>query len=793
MIRVLIVDDRDESRYLLEALLNGSGYEVESACNGAEALDKARRNPPQIIISDLLMPVMDGYTLLRQWRADARLKSIPFVVYTATYTDPKDEQLALSLGTKAFILKPAEPAEFTAQLKEILANSAVQEAAASPLPAPAASGRIPVAAPDEEETRNLRQYSEVLIHKLEDKMEELEKANRELQRDVAERSHTEEALRESEERYKALFNRSLDCVFLTDFRGNFLDANQAALDMLGYRREDITTHTFESLLTQDQLPLAFRMVEEVKATGHQKHLTEYRLFRKDGKQVYVETQSSLIYHDGKPFALQGIARDVTERKQMEEERARLAAAVEQTGEAVIITDEKGAMVYVNPAFEKTTGYTRQEAMGQNPRLLKSDKHEESFFREMWNLLAQGGVWSGRIVNKKKNGTLYEADVTISPIRDSAGKIINYVAVQRDVTQEAALETQLRQSQKMDAIGQLASGVAHDFNNILTVIHGNATLQLVPGMDAYELADCTQQIIQAAERAASLTRQLLLFSRKQVLQPANLDLNEVVGGMIKMLRRILGEDVTLCSELASTSPLLYADAGMIEQVLLNLAVNSRDAMPAGGRLTITTGTQTLDEEQAQRNSEAAAGHYVYLDVADTGGGIPPEVLPRIFEPFFTTKKAGKGTGLGLATVHGIVKQHGGWITIKSEAGKGTAFRIYLPALKEGPAGQGMVAAPARLPGGKETILLVEDEAPLRLLMSNVLQRCGYTVIRAESGVAALKLWKESGQRVDLLFTDLVMPDGMSGFELAGLASRREARIESHLRQAVTAPGRGRGRP
>ena len=405
-------------------------------------------------------------------------------------------------------------------------------------------------------------------------------------------------------------------------------------------------------------------------------------------------------------------------------------------------------------------------MGQNPRLLKSDKHEESFFREMWNLLAQGGVWSGRIVNKKKNGTLYEADVTISPIRDSAGKIINYVAVQRDVTQEAALETQLRQSQKMDAIGQLASGVAHDFNNILTVIHGNATLQLVPGMDAYELADCTQQIIQAAERAASLTRQLLLFSRKQVLQPANLDLNEVVGGMIKMLRRILGEDVTLCSELASTSPLLYADAGMIEQVLLNLAVNSRDAMPAGGRLTITTGTQTLDEEQAQRNSEAAAGHYVYLDVADTGGGIPPEVLPRIFEPFFTTKKAGKGTGLGLATVHGIVKQHGGWITIKSEAGKGTAFRIYLPALKEGPAGQGMVAAPARLPGGKETILLVEDEAPLRLLMSNVLQRCGYTVIRAESGVAALKLWKESGQRVDLLFTDLVMPDGMSGFELAG---------------------------
>ncbi|MGA2177574.1 MAG: response regulator [Verrucomicrobiota bacterium] len=639
MIRALIVDDREESRYLLQTLLKSSGYEVESARNGSEALEKALQNPPQLIISDLLMPVMDGYTLLRQWRADARLKLIPFVVYTATYTDPKDEQLALSLGANAFILKPVEPGDFMARIKQVLTDPAVRGAAASAPPAVAPPGRIPVTASQEEETKHLRQYSEVLIHKLEDKMEELDKANRELKREIA------------------------------------------------------------------------------------------------------------------------------ERKLMEEAHSRLATAVEQAAEAIVITDVSGKILYVNPAFEKITGYTRTEAIGQNPRMLKSGKHDEAFYQQMWGNLVQGKVWSGRITNKKKSGALYEEEMTLSPVYDSAGKVVNYVALKRDVTQEVTLETQFRQGQKMEAIGQLAGGVAHDFNNILTAIHGNASLLLISDLDPALRGECTQQIILAAERAASLTRQLLLFSRKQAMQPASLDLNEVVAGMIKMLKRILGEDITLCSELAPALPLIYADAGMIEQILLNLAVNSRDAMLAGGRLAITTGTETLDEEQARQNPEAAAGRHVCLDIADTGIGIPPEVLPRIFEPFFTTKEAGRGTGLGLATVHGIVKQHHGWITVKSEVGRGTAFRIYLPAIKEGQGGQGKVTATARLPGGKETILLVEDEAALRLLMSNVLQRCGYTVIQAESGVAALKCWKERSQPVHLLVTDLVMPDGISGFDLA----------------------------
>ena len=635
---ILIVDDNEQNLYQLQVLLSGNGYHVTTATHGVAALDLAQQNPPDLIIADILMPVMDGFALCREWKKDQRLKLIPFIFYTATYTDERDREFALSLGAAQFIVKPEEPDAFLEIIRRTI-EQIESPPASQARPAADAPIRLPIEMPEEEEPVYLKQYNAALIRKLESKMEQLERANRELEYDIA------------------------------------------------------------------------------------------------------------------------------ERKQMAEAHARLATAVEQVADAIVIADVKGTIVYVNPAFEKTTGYTRQEAVGQNPRLLKSGKYDDAFYREMWDLLAQGKVWSGRIINKKKNGALYEEEMTISPIRDSAGRLINYVAVKHDITQEVALETQLRQAQKMEAIGQLAGGVAHDFNNILTVIHGNAALQLAPGMDPVERGECTQQIVQAAERAANLTRQLLLFSRKQVMQPVNLDLNEVVGGMIKMLKRILGEDITLCSELAPALPLLYADAGMIEQVLLNLAVNSRDAMPAGGRLTITTGTQTLDEEQARQNPEAAAGRYVFLDVTDIGCGILPEVLPHIFEPFFTTKEAGKGTGLGLATVHGIVKQHRGWVTVKSEVDKGTVFRIYLPALKEGQAGQRTDTTLIRLPGGKETIMLVEDESNLRLLMGNVLQRCGYTMLRAESGVAALRLWQECNQPIHLLLTDLVMPDGMSGFDLA----------------------------
>lgn len=351
------------------------------------------------------------------------------------------------------------------------------------------------------------------------------------------------------------------------------------------------------------------------------------------------------------------------------------------------------------------------------------------------------------------------------LKELADDLAFGITTLRNRAERKQLEEQLRQSQRMDAIGQLAGGVAHDFNNMLTVIQGNASLISNPQLNEAERSEGAQQIARAAERAASLTRQLLLFSRKQVMQAVPLNLNEVVANMTKMLQRILGEDISLNASFASNLPAILADPGMIEQILLNLAVNSRDAMPEGGRLNITTSAETLDKARAEKNPGASPGTYACLKVADTGCGIAPENLQRIFEPFFTTKKIGKGTGLGLATVYGIVQQHHGWLAVNSQIGEGTTFCIYLPATKDSLPKSPAASAVSRLPGGNETILLVEDEPPVRLLANNLLQRCGYTVLVAESGVAALPIWKKHREKIQLLLTDMVMPEGISGRELA----------------------------
>jgi two-component system cell cycle sensor histidine kinase/response regulator CckA len=336
----------------------------------------------------------------------------------------------------------------------------------------------------------------------------------------------------------------------------------------------------------------------------------------------------------------------------------------------------------------------------------------------------------------------------------------------DITDRQNLETQLRQVQKMESIGQLAGGIAHDFNNILTVIQGHTSLLSMSPKLPQEAADSAKQIALAAERAANLTRQLLTFSRRQVIQPKELDLNEVVNNMTNMLRRLLGEDITLQVKYGSSLPLVHADPGMMEQILLNLSVNSRDAMPKGGQLFISTCSVNVDAKFVSRHPDAKVGAYVGLIVKDTGAGIPPEILPRIFDPFFTTKDVGKGTGLGLATVYGIVQQHKGWINVSSKLNKETIFEIFLPAAVGRTAVTDVPKTSAsEVPGGTETILLVEDEPPVRALVRTVLERYGYRVLEAPSGVEALPVWLEHKDEISLLLTDMVMPYGVSGRELA----------------------------
>jgi PAS domain S-box-containing protein len=451
------------------------------------------------------------------------------------------------------------------------------------------------------------------------------------------------------------------------------------------------------------------------------------------------------------------------RKQAEAELNRLMTAIEQTPESVVITNTEGRILYVNPVFERVTGYSRAEAIGQTPRLLKSNRQDSAFYRELWAKISTGEVWRGRFINKKKDGALFTEDAVIAPVRNEIGTVTNYIAIKRDISHELELEIQYRQTQKIDSIGRLAGGVAHDFNNILAVICGHTDLALAQLSPDAPLRSNLECIRESAERAANLTRQLLAFARRQVIEPRRINLNELIVNLNKMLHRLIGEDIKLVTQTAPDLGQIKADPGQIEQVLLNLVVNARDAMPDGGTLTIRTDNVTLDEDYARRHL-VTPGDYVMVSVSDTGAGMTDEVKQHIFEPFFTTKEQGKDTGLGLATCFGIIQQSNGHIHSDSQVDKGTQFKIYLPRVLGVEDSIPSREAPVSLPQGTETILLAEDEPSLRQLMARVLRTQGYTVLEAADGHEALALAQANGAKIQLLLTDVIMP-GLSGKTLA----------------------------
>ncbi len=477
------------------------------------------------------------------------------------------------------------------------------------------------------------------------------------------------------------------------------------------------------------------------------------------------------------------------RARLNEERQRLSAAIEQAAEGVIITDTEGTIVYVNPAFERITGYSHDEAVGQTPRILKSGKHDAAFYEELWATIRAGGMWHGRFVNRKKDGAFYTAESTITSVRNGSGTIVNYVDVQRDVTRELQLEEQYRQAQKMEAVGQLAAGIAHDFNNLLTAINGFAELMRLQLSPEDSLREMTDKILGAGQRAADLVKQLLAFSRKQVIEPKVLDLNDVVANMHTMLRRIIGEDIELTTVLAPDLWPVKVDPAQIEQVIVNLVVNARDAMPNGGRLTIETAREVPGRDDIARYLESQPGDYVLLAVSDTGIGMSEEVKAHIFEPFFTTKDVGKGTGLGLATVYGIVKQSGGNIEVYSKEGQGTTFKIYLPRAEEVAPTSVRQEVRAEIPSGSETILLVEDDRGVRELARRVLHRQGYTLLEARNGEEAWQLSTRHPGPIHLLLTDVVMP-GVGGKALAEQMAQARSELKIIFMSGYTDDALGR---
>jgi PAS domain S-box-containing protein len=455
------------------------------------------------------------------------------------------------------------------------------------------------------------------------------------------------------------------------------------------------------------------------------------------------------------------------RTRLSQTQQRLSAAIEQSNDTVIVTDTADVIVYVNPAFERNSGYSRAEALGQSPaQFLGSGQYDPDFYQEVWATISDGRVWRGRFVNKHKDGPLYIEDATITPIRNDNNAIVNYVSVRHDVTRELQLEEQYRQAQKMEAVGRLSGGIAHDFNNLLVVITGYSELLLERHLSADSpLRKSVEEIKKAGDRAAGLTQQLLAFSRKQVLQPEVLNLNDVVVNIEKMLRRLISEDIDLVTAPGAELGRVKADPGQIEQVILNLAINARDAMPMGGRLTLATANLNLDAAYAREHVDASPGRYVLLAVTDTGIGMDAEVRSHIFEPFFTTKEPGKGTGLGLATVYGIVKQSGGHIQVFSQPGQGTTFEVYLPRIDEAVSVVESSVVGSEPAIGVETVLLVEDEEAVRTLARQVLELGGYTVLEASHGKEALQLSEQGQAPIHLLLTDVIMPGGMNGPELA----------------------------
>ena len=635
MTRVLIVDDKEENLYYLQALLGGHGCAVDTARHGAEALVKARMAPPDVVVSDLLMPVMDGYTLLRHWKSDPRLKRVPFIVYTATYTEAEDERLALNLGADAFILKPAEPETFLARLRE------VQSAQAAAVP-------VQPKMPAGDENALLKVYSETLIRKLEEKTLQLEHANQTLQEDIARRKQVEEQLRESEEQLRATFEQAAVGIAHVSPDGRFLRVNDKLCDITGYARAELVAKTFLQLT----LP---------------------------------------------------------------EDRAE----------------------------------------GDTARIAMLAREQDTFTSEKRY--------------RHKRGDIFWGNVVTTLLRDAAGAPKYFISVVADITERKKLEEQFLRAQRLESIGTLAGGIAHDLNNLLTpVLMGVGLIKLGPVSE--NNARVLDTIERSARRGTELLKQVLSFARgvagERVAVHPGLVIREIEG----MMRNTFPKNIVFEAVIAKDVWSVSGDPTQLNQVLLNLCVNARDAMPDGGKLGIVAHNAEVDAQFAALNRGATPGRYLVLEVTDTGSGISRENINRIFDPFFTTKESGKGTGLGLSTTLGIVRSHGGFLNVQSELGQGTTFSVYLPAAQEAAS---VVAPPAEaraLPRGHgELVLVVDDEANVAGITRDTLEAFGYRVLTAGDGAQAVALYAAHRQEVAVVLTDMMMPV-MDGIALAAALRR-----------------------
>jgi two-component system cell cycle sensor histidine kinase/response regulator CckA len=584
--------------------------------------------------------------------------------------------------------------------------------------------------------------------------------------DITSNRLLEEELQKSEERFSLIADSSFDAIFIIDREGMVRYISPAITRVTGYDPADLIGRPFTDYMPEEQKKKAR---ETLKALFEGKIIEGFRqtVVRKDGEFVHVEINAAPIMKCSEIVGIQGAIRDITRRKAEEVELKKLSLAVQQSPVGILITDAEGNIEYVNPSFEAATGYSFDDVLGKNPRILKSGEHSIEFYKELWDTILQGNEWRGEFHNRKKNGDLYWESASISSIKNEDGRITHFLGVKEDITERKLLEQQLIHSQKMEAIGTLAGGIAHDFNNMLSVIIGYSDFLLMKLEKEDEMFKIIGEIKKSGQRASDVAQQLLAFSRKQVLKKSLINLNFVVTDMQKMLMRLIGEDISLETEFGENLHMIYADRVQVEQILMNLIINARDAMSLGGTVTIATENMLIDEQYCKEYPYARPGEYVCLSVADTGIGLEDSTATRVFDPFFTTKEF--GTGLGLSVVYGIVKQHDGWINMSSEPGKGTKFNIFFPASVTSEEETIEVSVRVdKLAGRGERVLLVEDDRILREFTANVLRENGYTVLEARNSEEALEQFDKQNGKFDLIFSDVVLPD-RSGVDLAEILS------------------------
>jgi two-component system, cell cycle sensor histidine kinase and response regulator CckA len=575
-----------------------------------------------------------------------------------------------------------------------------------------------------------------------------------------ERQQAQHDLEASEIRYRRLFESAKDGILILDAdTGKVVDINPFMIELLGYSREIFFGRTLWEIGLFKDVVASKEAFNKLQKRGYI-HYEDLPIEKKDGRKIDVEFVSN-VYRVNGTSVIQCNIRDITERKRAEESLMLQNAALQSAANAIVITDRTGKIISVNQAFNKLTGYSQEEAIGNKPNILKSGTHPASFYKNMWKTILSGEVWKGEIENRRKDGSLYFEEMTITPVYQSQKEISHFIAIKNDITDQKRLQQELLQSQKIQSIGTLAGGIAHDFNNILAIILIYASLlERSENNRKDKILESSRAITRAVERGKELVRQILTFARKTNVVFEPVSVVDLIHELLSMLKETFPKVITFVEMIDEDIPFIYADRTQIHQVILNLYVNSRDAMPHGGTITIKVEKQTKDQVQ-KRFPAADQDLYLCISVIDTGEGIEKGIIPRIFDPFFTTKEMGKGTGLGLAVVYGVLQSHRGFVDVESEKDLGTTFRLYFPVSL---INEQVIAAPLSLEsteaGGTETILLVEDEGLLLDSVSQLLKSKGYKVYTATDGLEAIKLYNLYKQEINLVITDIGLP-GITG--------------------------------